>query len=213
MPGLSSSGLESVSAPPPLRPWSYVVLALVGEGGAGAHDLVDMLRRGGRLLYAAAPSQLYAECKRLAQLGLLSARTEPGQTRPRTVYALTAAGRAALVDWLGRPAPFPRIQSEANVRLLAGDLIDDATILRSLEGLRDEARELGAVVAENERRAEELPHRARYLRLSHSLTRRLLQAHLEWLDEVRETLSGPGVPDDTGPAATVDAAARQGAGR
>src|ERR687893_608203 len=100
MPPLSSSDPE----PPSLKPWSYVVLALVGAGGAGAHDLVDMLRRGGRLLYAAAPSQLYAECKRLAALGLLSARTERGQTRPRTVYALTDAGRAALVAWLRRPA-------------------------------------------------------------------------------------------------------------
>jgi DNA-binding PadR family transcriptional regulator len=209
MPPPSSSEPESA----PLKPWSYVVLALVGAGGAGAHDLVDMLRRGGRLLYAAAPSQLYAETKRLAGLGLLDARTEPGQTRPRTVYTLTAAGRTALVDWLARPAPFPRIQSEANVRLLAGDLIDDAAIVRSLEGLRAEARELEAVVEENERRAERLPHRARYLRLSHSLSRRLLQAHLEWLDEVRATLGEPGVPGDTGPAATVDAAARQGASR
>ena len=35
-------------------------------GGASPHDLVDMLRRGGALFYAAAPSQLYAESHRLA---------------------------------------------------------------------------------------------------------------------------------------------------
>jgi hypothetical protein len=36
------------------------------------------------------------------------------------------------------------------------------------------------------------PHRERYLRLEHSLARRLLQAHLDWIDEVEREL---GVPD------------------
>jgi hypothetical protein len=45
------------------------MLALIGRGGAAPHDLVDMVRRGGRLYYAAAPSQIYAEPKRLEELG------------------------------------------------------------------------------------------------------------------------------------------------
>ena len=40
---------------------SFVTLALIGKGGASPHDLVDMLRRGGDLYYAVAPSRLYAE--------------------------------------------------------------------------------------------------------------------------------------------------------
>jgi DNA-binding PadR family transcriptional regulator len=171
-----------------LKPWSYVVLALIGDGGAAPHDLVEMFRRGGRLFYAAAPSQLYAEPKRLAALGYVVARKAPGRTRERTLYALTDRGREALREWLAQPAPFPRIQNEANVRLLAGDLIDDATIVSSLTAMRAELDELEELVAEGEAVMADLPHRARYLRLSFSLGRRLIRTHREWLDEIEAEL-------------------------
>lgn len=172
-----------------LKPSSYVVLALIGEGGAAPHDLVDMVRRGGRLFYAAAPSQLYAEPKRLAELGYVAARKAPGRTRERTIYELTERGREVLREWLARPAPFPRIQNEANVRLLAGDLIDDATIVASLTAMRTELDELEQLVAEGEAVMPSVPHRERYLRLSFSLARRLIAAHREWLEEIESELS------------------------
>jgi PadR family transcriptional regulator, regulatory protein AphA len=171
-----------------LKPWSYVVLALIGDRGAAPHDLVDMMRRGGRVFYAAAPSQVYAEPKRLAERGYVVARKAPGRTRERTVYALTDSGRAALRAWLAEPAPFPRVQNEANIRLLAGDLIDDATIVASLTAMRTELDELTDLIAEGEAMMGSVPHRARYLRLSFSLARRLVDAHREWLDEVEAEL-------------------------
>ena len=165
-----------------------MVLALIGDGGAAPHDLVDMMRRGGRLFYASAPSQLYAEPKRLADLGYVVARKAPGRTRERTLYALTELGRDALRAWLAEPAPFPRIQNEANVRLLAGDLVDDATIVASLTGMRGELDDLEQLVTEGEAMMANVPHRARYLRLSFSLARRLIDAHREWLDEIEAEL-------------------------
>jgi hypothetical protein len=54
-----------------LTPLSYVVLTLVGQGGAGPHDLVQMARSG-RIYWDAADSQWYAEPKRLEALGHLS---------------------------------------------------------------------------------------------------------------------------------------------
>jgi hypothetical protein len=38
-------------------------------------------------------------------------------------------------------------------------------------------------------RAEELPHRGRYLALTHDLGRRLVQAQRDWLDEVERELA------------------------
>ena len=69
-----------------LTPFSYAVLVLVGEGGAGAHDLVRMMREGQYVFWAAATSQWYAEPKRLAELGLLHAERTPGRTHDRTHY-------------------------------------------------------------------------------------------------------------------------------
>lgn len=174
-----------------LSPFSYTVLALVGSGGAGPHDLVRMMRQG-RVYWAAAESHWYAEPKRLADLGYLTARKEPGKTRERTHYELTAEGLDALRAWLAEPASFPRIQHEAVVKLLAADLVDDATILSALAGLRAEAQEMNARLDVAEELVETLPHRERYLRLVHNLGRRLIAAHLEWLDDVERELGRDG---------------------
>jgi PadR family transcriptional regulator, regulatory protein AphA len=172
-----------------LRPFAYVVLALVGERGAGAHDIASMMARS-PIYWDAAQSQWYAEPKRLADAGYLRAHTRPGKTTDRTHYTMTAKGRAALRRWLAQPARFTRMQNEAAIRLLAGDLIDDATIVESLDGLRPELDRLEASLVASERIAEDIPERTRYLLLSHRLARRLIDAHRQWIAEVEAEL-GP----------------------
>ena len=120
-----------------LTPFSYVVLTLVGEDGAGAHDLVRMMRDG-RIYWTAPESQYYAEPKKLAKAGYLEATTQPGRTHSRTHYTLTAQGRQALREWLATPTPFPRIQSEPVVRLLGGEYADRGELLASLNALLEE---------------------------------------------------------------------------
>jgi DNA-binding PadR family transcriptional regulator len=144
------------------------------------------------LYWSAARSQWYSEPKRLARLGLLEAERRPGKTTPRRHYALTDAGRRALRSRLAEPARFTRMQNEAALRLLAGDLLDDETILASLRPLRHEIDLLDAQLTDSEHRAQQIPHRARHLMLSHRLARKLLTAHREWLDELEAELSNPG---------------------
>ena len=173
---------------PELTPFSLTVLALVGEGGAGPHDLVRMMRQG-RLYWSSAESQWYAEPKRLEKLGYLTSRKEPGKTRERTVYLLTEAGRDALRTWISEPSTLPRIQSEAIVRLLAGDLAEsDEALLGSLEAMRADIVEASANLDIGEAVAATLPHRERYVLLVHKLGRGLLRAHEEWLDDVEREL-------------------------
>jgi DNA-binding PadR family transcriptional regulator len=170
-----------------LTPFSYVVLALVGRDGAGPHDLVRMMREGA-IFWTTSESHYYAEPKRLAKLGFLHARTQPGRTRPRTHYELTDAGRRALTQWLALPAAMPRIQNEGLVKLLAADFSDDATIHASLAGLRSELEHAYRNLEELERRAPTVPHRARYLRLINDYGRRSLDAQRDWLDAVQREL-------------------------
>jgi PadR family transcriptional regulator AphA len=174
---------------PELSPFSYVILVLVGESGAGPHDLIRMMRTG-RVYWTAAPSHFYAEPKRLARLGYLRSHKEPGQTRERTVYELTAKGRRALSKWLASPSGFIRIQNEPVVRLLGADLAaDPADVRQSLGAIRDEIGELSRGLEEGEKIASSLPHRERYLRLNHRLSRRILDAFSDWLDEAERELS------------------------
>src|SRR5215470_7352717 len=117
---------------PKLTPFSFAVLALVGEGGAGPHDLVRMMRQGRDVFWAASPSQWYAEPKRLAELGYLRAEKTPGRTHERTHYTLTDAGRDALRAWLAEPSAFTRIQCEPVVRLMAAEYVDPEVLAESL---------------------------------------------------------------------------------
>jgi DNA-binding PadR family transcriptional regulator len=178
-----------MSNDPQLTPFSYAVLVLVGEGGAGPHDLVTMMRRG-RVYWAASESQWYAEPKRLERLGLLRSRKEPGRTRPRTVYELTDDGRAALREWVATPVGFPRIQNEPVVRVLAADIVGEAAVLEGLRALREDLDAIDANLDAGEEIAINLPRRQRYLLLNHRLARRIVAAHREWLDEVERDLGG-----------------------
>ena len=168
---------------------SYVVMTLIGRNGASAHDLVQMARRGQRLYWAGAESKMYAEPKRLQQLGYLSSRKEPGRTRERTYYTLTEKGFAALADWLERPSSFPRIQSEAALRVQGSDLARNLeSVVASVTAMRAEIEEQSRLLDQGEGRAPLFPHRQLQLKLLRALGRRLLAAHLDWIDEVEREL-------------------------
>jgi len=167
--------------------FSYEILGLVGTTGAGPHDLRQMVRRG-RMLDWAGESRYYVEPKRLARLGYLEARKEPGKTRERTVYTLTAKGLQALRDWAQTPVRFTPLKSDALQRLLIADLVGEPTTRRSIATLRDDIAELSAGLAETEAAANALPHRRKYLLLVAGFLRRQLELHLELVDEVERAL-------------------------
>src|SRR5262245_14690337 len=121
--------------------FSYEILGLVGTGGAGAHDLLRMARRG-RILDWAGESQYYAEPKRLAKLGYLAARKEPGKTRERTVYTLTDEGRRALVDYARTSVAVTPLKSDALLRVLLCDLVGEEVTRESLTTLRADIADL-----------------------------------------------------------------------
>jgi hypothetical protein len=77
------SSAQSVARAPHSGPW---IGALVGR----SEPLTALRRR--------------VEPKRLARLGYLDARREPGKTHERTVYTLTEKGLQALRDYARTPA-------------------------------------------------------------------------------------------------------------
>ena len=167
--------------------FSYEILALVGREGAGAHDLLRWARRG-RMLAWAGESQYYAEPKRLARLGYLAARREPGKTRERTVYTLTGKGLDALRAYAATPATFTPLKSDPLLRLLLADLVGEETTRDGLVALRTELAELHEALDESEETAAGLPHRSRYLLMVTAFLRRYLDLHADLVDEVEREL-------------------------
>ncbi len=167
--------------------FSYEVLGLVGQGGASAHDLLRMARRG-RIFDWAGESQYYVEPKRLARLGYLAARKEPGKTRERTVYALTPKGLRALREYARTPVTFTPLKSEPLLRLLIADLAGEEPTRASMLALRDDIADLRARLEQTRESTEALPHRRKYLAIVNEFLDRLLDLHLDLVDEVEREL-------------------------
>jgi DNA-binding PadR family transcriptional regulator len=88
-----------------LTPTSYVVLGLIESmQPATAYDLKVAAKLGVANLWALPHTQLYSECARLAEAGLLDEEREPGGRR-RRIYRLAAPGASALDDWRADPTP------------------------------------------------------------------------------------------------------------
>jgi DNA-binding PadR family transcriptional regulator len=167
--------------------FSYEILGLIGRDGAGPHDLRQMVKRG-RMLDWAGESQYYAEPKRLAKLGYLEARKEPGKTRERTVYHLTEEGLEALREWARTPAHFNALKSEPLDRMLIADLVGEDLTREGIVALREDLGELRERIEEMKESAERIPHRRKYLLLATVLLTDILDAHDEWVDLVEREL-------------------------
>ena len=182
---------------PDLTLFSYEILGLVGNTGAGAHDLLRMAQRG-KMLAWAGESQYYTEPKRLAELGYLSTRREPGKTRERTVYRLTEQGQQALREFARTPVTLTPLKSDPLLRLLICDLVGEEITRESLGTLRAEIDEIRQALEDSEKSARGLPHREKYLLIALEFLRGFLDLHVELVDRVERELAHD---DDEGSAA------------
>lgn len=86
-----------------LTPTSYVVLGLIEQmEPASPYDLKLAVAAGVGQFWSLPHTQLYSECARLAEEGLLSERREESGRR-RRIYRLTKSGSDALDRWRAEP--------------------------------------------------------------------------------------------------------------
>jgi DNA-binding PadR family transcriptional regulator len=86
-----------------LTPTSYVVLGLIEQmQPASPYDLKGAVAMGVGQFWSLPHTQLYSECTRLAEAGLLSERREETGRR-RRLYRLTKPGAEELDRWRAEP--------------------------------------------------------------------------------------------------------------
>ena len=120
---------------------SYAILGLLEIQPWSTYELAQLMRRSLHFVWPRAESNLYAEPKRLMEAGLASAEVVWNGDRKRTVYSITAAGTAALRDWLAEePAP-QRLESESALRLMYGNSGTKENLLAAIERIAKDADE------------------------------------------------------------------------
>jgi PadR family transcriptional regulator, regulatory protein AphA len=87
----------------PLRETSFIVLGLLEQlQPATPYDLKRVAQLSTINFWSVPHTQLYSECARLAEAGLLSEEREP-EGRRRRIYRLTESGAQALERWRSEP--------------------------------------------------------------------------------------------------------------
>ena len=112
-----------------LSPTARVILGLLGWAPRTGYEIKQLTDRSTRFFWGASYGQIYPELRRLEGEGLLESREEPRGRVPRRVYSLTAAGRAALDEWLADSRDQYELRDEGLLKLFFGDLMSKEQLL------------------------------------------------------------------------------------
>lgn len=117
-------------------PTTYVLLGLLALRPWTAYELANQAERSLRYFWPRSQAHVYAEVKRLVTLDFAVATTEENGRRPRTSYAITDAGRAALQEWLATAPAEPQLEVEVLMRLMFADQAGPEQVLGALASTR-----------------------------------------------------------------------------
>jgi PadR family transcriptional regulator AphA len=131
--------IESKSQERPLTTTSYAVLSVLALRDHSTYELTGQMRLSLHYLWPRAESNVYAEPKRLVAAGLADAREEWNGGRRRTIYSITAAGRAALADWLAFAGSRQRYESEGLLKVFFAENGTQEDLLASIRAIRADA--------------------------------------------------------------------------
>lgn len=147
----------------PLTTTSYALLGLLRIKPWTTYELTKQVQKGLGWFWPRAERKLYDEPKNLVALGLAIASGEHTGNRPRTVYAITPAGRRALRSWLGHPPEPPAFEFEGMVKVFFADggTIDQlrATLVTIEETARTRVAELRSMIEDAQRTTYEFTDR------------------------------------------------------
>lgn len=142
---------------------SFAVLGLLAVRSWSTYESTQQVQRSLGRMWPRAESRLYEEPKKLVALGWATAATENVGRRPRTVYSITDAGRAALAGWLAQPGEGPVVEFEQLVKLAYADhgTRDDARRTVAAARAWAEQANAGNLAAAREYAAQEGPYQHR----------------------------------------------------
>jgi DNA-binding PadR family transcriptional regulator len=115
----------------------HAILVSLSEQAASGLDLTRRFDRSIGFFWSATHQQIYRVLARMEADGWVRARTVGQHGRPdKKVYAVTAAGRRELADWVGSPLPSEQFRSGVAVRMRGASYGDRSALLVEVEKRR-----------------------------------------------------------------------------
>lgn len=109
---------------------------MIRLGARTGYDIKRRVERSTQFFWSASPGQIYPELRRLEAHALVSRSEEPRGDRPRSVYSLTAAGEAALHEWLVDPELRFELRNEGLLKLFFADALTDEEAVGIVRAMR-----------------------------------------------------------------------------
>ncbi|WP_432544315.1 PadR family transcriptional regulator [Kineococcus sp. SYSU DK002] len=180
-----------------------VVLAVLSVRPATGYAVREVVHGQLGAFWGESFGQIYPAISRLVADG--SVQPVEGGRAGSARYALTAAGRARLLDGLAAPPVPQRPRDGTLLRLFFGDLLGPAACADLVRQVRDRAgeriAELAAARAEVEGELAAGEPRARYWLMTISAGEHTARAALAWCEETLAALAGE--PPPAGPLGTI----------
>jgi DNA-binding PadR family transcriptional regulator len=120
-----------------LSPTAYVILGMVSREPRSGYEIKAVVDDSVRFFWAASYGQIYPELKRLTEAGLVEGSDVPRGERKRTVYAITAEGETALVEWLRQPPETTEMREEGLLKLFFSEVLAPAEAAATLRSMRE----------------------------------------------------------------------------
>lgn len=185
-----------------LTPTSYALLGLLARKPWSAYELnAHMQFSVLNAFWPRAASGVYTEPKKLVSMKLATAREEERNGRMRTVYAITAAGRRELQDWLARPTESHVSMSfEGMLKFLYSESSDLETLRHNLDAIEQAALHQARAVLEGVQPVLELADvdssGMPYNGMALNYLADVVEAQVLWARQVRRALD---TLEETGP--------------
>lgn len=164
---------------------SYAVLGLLTLGERSGYDVFKLAQRSVGHFWTPAKSHVYAELKRLRQLGCARARRVEQDIRPdKHIYSITPEGERALRAWLAEAdVPPDHVRSPFTLQVFLGALMGKEILIAKLKERRRQAQEVLDELRETECRIRDDPTRY-YPNLTLKAGVAVTEAEVRWADDV-----------------------------
>jgi DNA-binding PadR family transcriptional regulator len=125
----------------------HVVLGMVALGARTGYEIKQTVEASIRFFWTISHAQVYPALERLEGRGLVTGHSEPQGRRPRRRFAITPAGRAALLAWLAGPEEIPfELRDVGMVRLFFSDAQEPEAAAELLARVRERSAQRVAVL-------------------------------------------------------------------
>ncbi len=121
---------------------SHAILATLVGGACSGYDLRKQFEGSVGFFWQASFQQIYRELSKLEEQGWVHSETVHQAGRPdKKLYQVTDVGQAELSAWIAQPVDMAPIKDDLLVKIFAGYLVPELTILTELAQHRTQHQE------------------------------------------------------------------------